>query len=374
MTGYRVQLDNFAGPMDLLLYLVRRQELDAGELRIAEITRQFLAYLEIARVLEIEPAAEFVVLAATLMELKSENLIPKIEEDDEAAENPTAGNPAADTPDARVKLIRQLLAYKTFKDAADGLERAAEMFTRRFGRPPQAPPPPENLAAATAAAATPQDLGGPEDDPPDPDAAFNPDDPAGTTAPAEMEVWDLLKAFVRLMEDTGQNRKAVHNVDYDDTPIEVHAERIRVRLEAEGDLTLSHFVHAGMVRPEVIGVFIAVLELAKQRIIFVEQESLYGEIRLRLRPPEDRGHAAHEAALAAAEAAKAAAEPAPDGAPAPEPAADPHEIPHPPRAPKAKPAPDPAADDDVDPDLLDDEIRNIAVPEIDLDFGPDRKE
>src|SRR5512136_2591076 len=126
MTDYRVNLDIFAGPLDLLLYLVRKEEVDIYDIPIAEITDQYLQYLEMLKQLDIDLAGDFLVMAATLMEIKSAMLLPRAEP--EQMGEAVAGDP-------RAELIRQLLEYKKFKDAANLLDAAAERHLERFGRP-----------------------------------------------------------------------------------------------------------------------------------------------------------------------------------------------------------------------------------------------
>ena len=126
MSEYKVKLDSFAGPLDLLLYLVRKEEVDIYDIPIAHITEQYIQYVEMLKMLDIDLAGEFLVLAATLMEIKSVMLLPRPEL--EADED-------ADSQDPRAELVRQLLEYKKFKDAANLLQDAAEQRQQRFTRP-----------------------------------------------------------------------------------------------------------------------------------------------------------------------------------------------------------------------------------------------
>src|SRR6187431_7518 len=112
---YTVELDAFHGPLDLLLYLVKRNEVDVLDIPIATIADQFLGYVLAVKDLDIEFAGEFLVMAATLMEIKSRTLLP--------ADAQLAGD---DQPDPRRELVRQLLEYRKFKDAAAALESRAE--------------------------------------------------------------------------------------------------------------------------------------------------------------------------------------------------------------------------------------------------------
>src|SRR5947209_4751803 len=107
---YQVDLDTFRGPLDLLLYLVKREEVDIRDIPIARVAEQFKAYLDVLTMVDVERAGDFLVMASTLMEIKSKMLLPRPEGPEEAEEDP------------RLELVRQLLEYKRFKDAAALLE------------------------------------------------------------------------------------------------------------------------------------------------------------------------------------------------------------------------------------------------------------
>src|SRR5438105_1657959 len=107
---YRVDLPVFRGPLDLLLYLVKRNEVDVCDIPIARIAEQFRAYLDVLQLIDVELAGDFLVMAATLMEIKSRMLLPRGEESAEEDEDP------------RLELVRQLIEYKKYKDAAALLE------------------------------------------------------------------------------------------------------------------------------------------------------------------------------------------------------------------------------------------------------------
>src|SRR5215831_1572948 len=130
-SDYLVDIDTFRGPLDLLLYLVKRDEVDVRDIPIARVAEQFKEYLDVLQLIDVERAGDFLVLAATLMEIKSKMLLPSPAQADEAGEDP------------RLELVRQLLEYKRFKDAAVLLEARAEQQSQRLAR--QVP-----AAAATA--------------------------------------------------------------------------------------------------------------------------------------------------------------------------------------------------------------------------------
>ena len=126
MADYRVNLEVFAGPLDLLLYLVRKEEVDIYDIPIAKITEQYLRYIEMLKSLDIDLAGDFLVMAATLMQIKSAMLLPKAEPEQYEGD---------DITDPRTELVRQLLEYKKFKDAANMLDVAAGEQRERFPRP-----------------------------------------------------------------------------------------------------------------------------------------------------------------------------------------------------------------------------------------------
>src|SRR5947208_9003657 len=119
---YRVELDIFRGPVDLLLWLVRHNEVDIHDIPIATIAEQFLEYLNVIQLIDVEWAGEFLVMAATLMEIKSRLLLPRGPEE------------LAEQDDPRLELVRQLIEYKKFKDAAAMLEAQAEKQQARLPR------------------------------------------------------------------------------------------------------------------------------------------------------------------------------------------------------------------------------------------------
>lgn len=261
---YRVRLDAFEGPVDLLLFLIRRAEVDIHDIPVAAIADQYLGYLaELDRdhlKIDIELAGEFLVMAATLMEIKSQMLMPR---PDQAAGGEHAG---ADTPtsDPRADLVKQLLAYKRFRDLADGLERRRELWSKRY--------------PATAAGIDGDAL----------QAAI--DAAAGEIHVEDLNLNDLVEAFRRVSSMLIFERLGEHQVTYDDTPIELHAADIVDRLKREvGESGSMRFadLFTGRQRGEMIGLFLAMLELVRRQ-----------EVKIGLARRED-GEAEIEVTLAA---------------------------------------------------------------------------
>lgn len=124
LAAYRIELESFQGPLDLLLHLIRKNELDIYDIPIAEITDQYLAYLEMMRDLDLEVASEFLVMASTLMYIKSRMLLPVDEEEEEA-----------EGEDPREELIRRLIEYQKYKKAAEELAGWPVLHRDIFVRP-----------------------------------------------------------------------------------------------------------------------------------------------------------------------------------------------------------------------------------------------
>lgn len=253
MQDYRVELEIYHGPLDLLLYLIRRDEIEINDIPIHHITTQYLQYAETIRHLDINVAGEFLVMAASLMELKSAMLTPpEALTGDDGQALPTTENPE----DPRYELVQQLLAYKRFKDAAYELDERRESFASRFPRHPVIPDFSEE------------------------------DDQVPNLDMEDVQVYDLVEAFNRLMEQTSLN-SFQHEVVDDDTPIELHAADIVDRLQRDGNMTLQEMFVGRKSVAEMIGLFIATLELVKQQRVRVFQDEVAGDIKLEVRPEDE---------------------------------------------------------------------------------------
>jgi segregation and condensation protein A len=230
---YQVVLDTFRGPLDLLLYLVKRDEIDVLDVPIARVAKQFQEYLDVLTLIDVERAGDFLVMASTLMEIKSKMLLPRPPEQAEPEEDP------------RRELVRQLLQYRRVKEAAAALAERADLHGLRFART-VAPPPARS----------------------------------GPPALRAVELWDLVSAFGRLMRETLTGQPQAVVVDH--TPLHVHVEDVLARLTAEGPLTLRALFVPPHTRSRLVGLFLAILELAKTRLL-VEQPQPFGDVWVRLR-------------------------------------------------------------------------------------------
>ena len=242
MAEYRVNLAIYNGPLDLLLYLIRRDEVDIYDIPVARITEQYVQYVELLKQLDPNLAGEFLVMAATLLEIKTRMLLPTAPPEEGGAEGLEI--------DPRAELVRQLLEYKAFKDAAGDLRDAAAARALKVPRRPARPDDEEEDA--------PIDL-------------------------EDAQVWDLLDAFSRLMAAIGADQ-ATHEVIYDDTPIELHQADILDRIEREGPLTFRRIFEGRTDRGQIVGLFLALLELVRTHRIRARQDSNFGEIHIHLNP------------------------------------------------------------------------------------------
>lgn len=244
---YTVRLESFEGPLDLLLHLILRAELDVTGIAVARITDQYLAFLERIEEIDVEKAGEFLVLAATLLEIKSRHVSPKPEsgaQDDTPSDDPLSGD------DLAADLVRQLLEYKAYRDAGDALESRRDDWLKRY---------PAGRAAADRQALV--------------DAVRDQSD----ADLDDLEIYDLVEAFSRILATVQLDRVGEHTVTDDDTPIELHAADIIDQLETIADAapdaagTSLRTIFEGRSRAEMVGLFLALLELTRQHRIRVRQ-------------------------------------------------------------------------------------------------------
>jgi segregation and condensation protein A len=229
---FRVDLSVFRGPLDLLLYLVRQHEVEIVDIPIASITDQYLEYLTLIEKIDVNAVGDFLAMASLLIEIKSQQVLPRCDEVEGELEDP------------RQELVRRLLEYKKYRDAASMLEERGRDWQQRYPRLSTDVPRMER-------------------------------DPAGEPI-REVELWDLVNAFGRIMRETDAARPS--NIVYDDTPIHVYMSRIHARLAQAGRLSFHDLFERGMHKSTMVGIFMAVLELVRHHRVRLEQNSLFGEI------------------------------------------------------------------------------------------------
>ena len=233
---YKVKLDIFEGPLDLLLYLIKKDEVDIYDISIERVTKQYLEYINTFKMLNIDLASEFIVMAANLMYIKSRTLLPKQEQPPEED---------IEEDDPRWELIRQLIEYKKFKDAAGFLSQKAIEQEDYFAHVPEKP---ENLN---------------EDPAPLPDA----------------NIFDLIRAFQSVLSRFEESNDLGDIVDDRFTVSDKIANLLDTTNPGERKVFLSLFDDA-TTKSEVIVTFLAVLELMKMNQFKVIQSHILGDIEI----------------------------------------------------------------------------------------------
>jgi segregation and condensation protein A len=241
--GYLVRLENFEGPLDLLLHLIQQDEIEIWEISIARITRQYLDYLAQMEALNVEIAGEFLLMAASLMRLKSRGLLPR----------PAPLESGEDEPQTEEDLIRQLLTYKTFKEAAAGLRRREETCGPRFPR------------------------------------GFRQELPEDYAYPLqEIDLFTLLGAYSSVVARATLRKQTIHAVHLDDVRLEEQLTFLLRRLEDEGGRsTFRGLFPEPPRRLTVVVTFFAALELARQQVVSLLQDTPFEEILIVSRVSED---------------------------------------------------------------------------------------
>jgi segregation and condensation protein A len=235
MSTYQVELDTFHGPLDLLLYLVQKHEIDIFDIPIHLLTTKFLEFLHGLQVFDLDKASEYLVMAVTLLEIKCQALLPEPETTDDGDE------PGADP---RRELVQQLLEYRKSREAMQALENLAEQQAARYPRLSPAEP-----------------------------------EVAPSTTVRSVELWDLVSAFGRMMHE--KEKQAPVLLVSDDTPLSVYQEQIRARLVGRERVLFRDLFTPPFHRLRLVGLFLALLELVRRFEIEAEQPEPFGEIWLR---------------------------------------------------------------------------------------------
>jgi segregation and condensation protein A len=239
----RIELDQFEGPFDVLLYLIRTQELDIFDIPIVKITEQYLAFLDQLTGQHLELAGEFIVMAATLIQIKSRMLIPvevEAEEDEEIIEE-----------DPRLELVEKLLEYRRFRDLSWALGRRFEMADDCFGR---------RVKPVIEA------------DPDEEDVI-------------DISLYDLMNALRNTLKYLLD--KPIHEVIGEGSSIEEKIARIEELLDASDSVAWSQLAKESRTRVEIVCCLLAILELCRMYRVRVHQHESFGEIRLFARKPGD---------------------------------------------------------------------------------------
>ncbi|MBI4633552.1 MAG: segregation/condensation protein A [Deltaproteobacteria bacterium] len=232
--AYEIKLDIFEGPLDLLLYLIRKNEIDIYNIPVALITEQYLEHMEKLRSLNLDLAGEYLVLAATLIHIKSKMLLPVPEEEEGEEE-----------PDPRAELVQQLLEYQAFKEAALSLAGRPVLDRDVFKKGA-----PESLSLAE----------GEEE------------------VLVEVSLFELVEAFQRVISSL--DKSDLLEIDMEKVSLADRINEIMERLAQEKDMTFASLLGERTDRRNIVYTFLAILELMKLRMIKAYQAGSFGVIRI----------------------------------------------------------------------------------------------
>ena len=234
MESYDIQLENFEGPLDLLLHLIKKNEMDIYDIQMAAITEQYLSILDAMKTMNLDVAGEFLLMAATLLHIKSKLLLPKIVEDETEDEE----------EDPRAELVRRLLEYQKYKEVSQTLEERPQLGREVFAR---VEPEPEVLEEAES----------------------------GFVA---IGLYDLLAALQEVLKESPT--ALVHEVNIEQLSVRDRITTILASLQGEERVAFMDLFGEEIKRNEVIVTFLALLELVKMRMVRFMQNVKHGSIWL----------------------------------------------------------------------------------------------
>ena len=230
---YQVKLDVFEGPLDLLLHLIRENEIDIYDIPIALITEQYIATLDLMKALNLDLAGEFLYMAATLAHIKSKLLLPPSEDEEDEEDDP------------RTDLVAQLLEYQRYKEAAEQLDARPQLYRDLFPR-----------------AVDVSELEGEQEEGP----------------LAEVSVFKLMEAFRHLMDKLPAD--TVHEITVDKITLQEKIHELLERISGVDSIGFEELLSPETTRRGLVLSFLALLELVRLRIVRVLQVAAFGSIRI----------------------------------------------------------------------------------------------
>ncbi len=245
---YLVKLSLFEGPLDLLLYLVNRAEVDITQIQVSQIAQQYLEYLDLMRELNIDVAAEYLYMASTLIRLKAHELLPPSEQE------PLDGEEGIYNRD---QLIAQLLEYKKYKEAAHSLRHFEAEQIGCFAR--------GNAEPVTPAAASDEGL-----------------------IAGAVTMFDLITAFKRVLDRVSSETSSQQVIGHDMVRIDDRIEHVLGMIDVEREIPFEELFSDDVRRIVLVVTFMAILELVKMQEINFRQEAQFGRIFVQRRPEKER--------------------------------------------------------------------------------------
>src|ERR1051326_7680948 len=240
---YKVKFEVVEGPLDLLLYLIKKEEVDICEVNLTKLATEFIEYIEVMRLLDLDIAGEFLVMASTLMYIKSRELLP--------VDQQVVAEGEDDGEDPRWELIRQLVEYKKFKDDAAQLQ---ELEHRQENVFPRLPVPP----------------------------VFEAEPPAPR---GDVSLFDLINAVNAILKRV-HTREELRDIFEDKWTVSEKIEQLRQALAAHSGLRFSDLFENATSRHEVVCTFLALLELIRLKYLVAVQPEAFGEIQISRAPAE----------------------------------------------------------------------------------------
>jgi segregation and condensation protein A len=226
--SYHVRLTQFEGPLDLLLHLIRRDKINIYDIPISHITKEYLSYIEVMQELRLEVAGEFFVMAATLMRIKAQMLLPRRPDEE-------------DEEDPREELVRNLLEYRKFKEAASHFAEKESDRRMVFTRP--APNPPDDAQAPSL---------------------------------MEVSIFDLVDAFKKVMDDL--KKQISYRIEKESYTVEEKITLIRDKLDSNSEILFTELFSGSTDRMEIIVTFLAILEMVKYGDLSARQMTAGGDV------------------------------------------------------------------------------------------------
>jgi segregation and condensation protein A len=255
MAEYKVQFEVFEGPLDLLLYLIKKEEVDIYEVNLTRLATQFIEYIDVMRLLDLDIAGEFLIMASTLMYIKSRELLPSDLQVENAEED--------EGEDPRWELIRQLVAYKKFKDAAVHLQAREIDQENTYPRLPvraETPPPAIDLKG-------------------------------------EASIFDLINAVNEILKRVNQ-RPDLREIFEDKWSVSEKIETLLKLINEKSPLKFSDLFSTATSRSEVVCTFLALLELIRLKQLICVQPEDFGTIEITKAPPAPSAPTVADAATA----------------------------------------------------------------------------
>ncbi len=234
--AFGVDIPTYHGPLDLLFYLIKRQELTLEDISLAQITDQFIAYLEVIQEFDLDDVGEFVEITSQLIELKVRWVLPENEENESTERSIPE--------DSMPHLVERLIQYKRFRDVASVLDEQSRRWQLRYNRLTDELVPPR--------------IG------------------ADEIPVARVEVWDLVSAFGRILRT--RQKLPQQSIQYDDTPIHIYMKRVHDCVLERGKTELQDLFDPGMHKSTLVGIFLATLELTRRHGLVASQPTLDGPV------------------------------------------------------------------------------------------------